>query len=295
VTTIAPGEAFWTPFNSNSRKHGHTCLPDTRVGALQRISEWVDGKDERRLFWLSGLPGRGKSTIARQFLERERLGANYSFPSGGDVGHAGKFFTSVAMQLANKSPSLNREVIAEWSAITDQSQRGQWRQLISRPLLRLDGNSSPSSFVLIVDLKSPSTGIGYENASSQLHDMKFDDSSELMRWPRAVGLAGLLVSAEGLYVGPGWLATYLVRKDSAEPSADVGSTNLIQDNRPPSDEEALQVQRTSSLRRYSVSKSGKRKNNDHDTGTTPSLQQGCELIETITTPDETKPHHCCKA
>ena len=104
------------------------------------------------------MAGTGKSTIARtiarKYFERERLGASFFFSrGGGDVSHAGKFFTSIAMQLADKSPSLNRyicEAISECSAITGQSLRDQWRQLILQPLLRLDGNSSPS-FVLIVD------------------------------------------------------------------------------------------------------------------------------------------------
>ena len=215
------------PFDSHSRQHEPTCLPDTHVDVLQKISKWVDGKDEGGIFWVNGLAGRGKSTIAWKYFERERLGASF-FSSDGDIGHAGKFFLNIAMQLANKSPSLNRhicEAVAEWSAITDQSFRDQWRRLILRPLLRLDGNSSPPSFFLIIDALDEYEG---EN------------------------------------------------KDSVELSTEVGLTDLIQDDRPPSYEEALQVQRTSSLRRYGVSRSEGKKNNDHDTGTIPPSQQGCE-------------------
>jgi hypothetical protein len=39
----------------------------------------------------------------------------------------------------------------EQSDIADQSLRDQWRQLVFRPLSRLDGNSSPFSYVFIVD------------------------------------------------------------------------------------------------------------------------------------------------
>jgi ankyrin repeat protein len=221
------GSILDAPFDSHSRQHEPTCLPDTHVDVLQKISKWVDGKDEGRIFWANGLAGRGKSTIAWKYFERERLGASF-FSSDGDIGHAGKFFPNIAMQLANKSPSLNRhicEAVAEWSAITDQSFRDQWRRLILRPLLRLDGNSSPPSFFLIIDALDEYEG---EN------------------------------------------------KDSVELSTEVGLTDLIQDDGPPSYEEALQVQRTSSLRRYGVSRSEGKKNNDHDTGTIPPSQQGCE-------------------
>jgi hypothetical protein len=45
-------------------------------------------------------------------------------------------------------------------------------------------------------------------------------------------------------------------EDSIELSTGVGSTDLMQDNRPPSDEDALHVQRSSSLRRYGISRNG---------------------------------------
>ena len=74
---------------------------------------WADGDDERCIFWLNGMAGTGKSTIARtiarKYYEQERLGASFFFSrGGGDVSHAGKFFTSIAVQLANKSPSLKQ-------------------------------------------------------------------------------------------------------------------------------------------------------------------------------------------
>jgi hypothetical protein len=109
---------------------------------------------------LNGLAGTGKSTIARtiarECFDQQRLGASFFFSRGdGDVGHADKFFTTIAVQLANNSPSLKRyirEAVSKHNDIKDQSLRDQWRQLIHGPLLRLDGDSSsPSSFILIVD------------------------------------------------------------------------------------------------------------------------------------------------
>ncbi|KIM95704.1 hypothetical protein OIDMADRAFT_183718 [Oidiodendron maius Zn] len=53
------------PFNSYAKQHEPTCLPDTNVDLLQTIYNWADGQDERCIFWLNGLAGTGKSTIAR--------------------------------------------------------------------------------------------------------------------------------------------------------------------------------------------------------------------------------------
>jgi hypothetical protein len=119
----------------------------------------VDSEDERCIFWLNGLAGTGKSTIARtvarRYFEQKRLGASFFFSrGGGDVGHAGKFFTSIAVQLAYNAPSLRRyisEAAEEQTDIANHSLRDQWRQLVIRPLLRLDKRLSPSSYLLIVD------------------------------------------------------------------------------------------------------------------------------------------------
>jgi hypothetical protein len=146
-------------FNSYDRQDESTCLRGTRVDLLQEIYDWADGQDERCLFWLNGLAGTGKSTtartVARTYFEKARLGASFFFSrGGGDVEHAGMFFTSIAVQLAHNIPSLRPhicDVIAERSDIVSQSLRDQWRQLILRPLSRLGNGSITSSYVLIVD------------------------------------------------------------------------------------------------------------------------------------------------
>jgi len=146
-------------FKSYDLQHDPTCLPDTRVDVLQEITSWVEGHDERSIFWLSGLAGTGKSTIARtiarKYYDQDRLGASFFFSKGrGDASHAGKFFTTIAVQLANKSPSLKRyicDAITDQSDIASQSLRDQWRQLVLRPLSKLDGHFHYPSLLLVVD------------------------------------------------------------------------------------------------------------------------------------------------
>ena len=147
------------PFNSYNKQHAPTCLPNTRVDLLHEIYNWADGQDKRCIFWLNGLAGTGKSTIARtiarRYFDQKRLGASFFFSrGGGDVSHAGKFFTSLASQLARNVPQIQRfisDAIIEHSDIANQSLRDQWRQLVFRPLSRLDDSLSLSSYVLIVD------------------------------------------------------------------------------------------------------------------------------------------------
>jgi hypothetical protein len=98
------------PFNSYAKQHERPCLRDTRVGLLQEIHSWADGLDERCIFWLSGLAGTGKSTIARtvarSYFDEGRLAASFFFSrGGGDVSHAGMFVTSIAKQVAHNVPA----------------------------------------------------------------------------------------------------------------------------------------------------------------------------------------------
>ncbi|XP_014561696.1 hypothetical protein COCVIDRAFT_85820 [Bipolaris victoriae FI3] len=144
------------PFNSYARQHEHGCLPDTRVDLLQEIYSWADGQDERCIFWLSGLAGTGKSTVARtvahSYYTQQRLAASFFFTrGGGDVSHAGMFVTSIAVQLADNIPASRRHIrdaIAERSGIARQSLRDQWQHLILRPLSKLH---EAGSYIIVVD------------------------------------------------------------------------------------------------------------------------------------------------
>jgi hypothetical protein len=105
------------------------------------------------------LAGTGKSTIARTIaracFERNGLGASFFFSrGGGDVGHAGKFVTSIALQLAGSIPTLHQHIydaITERSDIVSRSLRDQWYYLVLYPLSKLNGRGCQSSYILVVD------------------------------------------------------------------------------------------------------------------------------------------------
>ncbi|KAF1947390.1 hypothetical protein EJ02DRAFT_88807 [Clathrospora elynae] len=71
------------PFNSYAKQHEPNCLVNTRVGFLEGIHSWADGQDERYIFWLSGLAGTGKSTIARtvvrSYYGKQLIAASFFF------------------------------------------------------------------------------------------------------------------------------------------------------------------------------------------------------------------------
>ncbi|PMD42130.1 YVTN repeat-like/Quino protein amine dehydrogenase [Hyaloscypha variabilis F] len=147
------------PFNSLFHQHETNCLPETRVELLQEIYNWADGEDKRCIFWLNGLAGTGKSTIARtvarRYSEKGRLAASFFFSKDiEDVRHAGKFATSIAVQLAQNVPALHKhisEAAGERKDLTRQSLRDQWTHLVRNPLSKLVAGGRSSSYVLVVD------------------------------------------------------------------------------------------------------------------------------------------------
>ncbi|KAK4975543.1 hypothetical protein LTR28_009444 [Elasticomyces elasticus] len=74
------------------------------------MKTWADRSHDSWIFWLNGMAGTGKSTIAltiaRQYHKRKRLGASFFFSRGkSDVDRADFFFTTIAAQLVDATPS----------------------------------------------------------------------------------------------------------------------------------------------------------------------------------------------
>ena len=147
-------------FNSYRLEHEALCLANTRVDVLDRIIEWSTGAHMQCIFWLSGMAGTGKSTIARtiahSFAEQKRLGAKFFFSRGeGDLGRARNFFSSIALQIARSSATLKgliAEAVAEHDDISQQFLREQWKHLILRPIEKLESCQHEAlDLVLVID------------------------------------------------------------------------------------------------------------------------------------------------
>ncbi|KAF8538282.1 vegetative incompatibility protein HET-E-1 [Trichophaea hybrida] len=147
-------------FNSRLREHEPQCLPDTRVDLLKQIMIWSNNPSGACIFWLNGMAGTGKSTIARTVAracaDDGRLGASFFFSTGrDDVNHAAKFFTTLAAQLANSLPCVKTYICEAIEKNPDIFQRGlgeQWKYLILQPLSNLQDVSLNSKLhILVID------------------------------------------------------------------------------------------------------------------------------------------------
>ncbi|KAI4949110.1 hypothetical protein J4E91_005574 [Alternaria rosae] len=135
--------AIGASFNSHNEEHNARCLPDTRTKLLDEITTWANDKDGKSIFWLSGMAGTGKSTIARTiaqaFASRGQLGASFFFKKGeGERGNASRFFTTIATNLVACEPGMLpsiRKTLDEDSTIAHKSLKDQFEKLILQPLL----------------------------------------------------------------------------------------------------------------------------------------------------------------
>ena len=92
------------------------CLRGTREDALDEIERWTSDFNKSPIFWLNGLAGTGKSTIAQSILERmfaeDRLGASFFCSrSFEDRSNLKLIFPTLAIQLAHKYPRFRSSLI----------------------------------------------------------------------------------------------------------------------------------------------------------------------------------------
>jgi len=137
-------------------RHGDRkgCLKGTRRAILDEIEIWTSDFDKPPVYWLNGLAGTGKSTIAQTIAERMsadgRLGASFfcsrDFSDRRDLR---LIFPTLAVQLARRYTefrSIFTPVLQSDPEIAYESPYNQMNKLIARPL-----RESEISTVIVID------------------------------------------------------------------------------------------------------------------------------------------------
>jgi len=137
-------------------RHGSRrgCLKGTRETVLDEIESWAEDFDQSPVFWLNGLAGTGKSTIAQTVSERVfadgRLGASFfcsrDFEDRSDL-HL--IFPTLAFQLAHKFPNFRSILVRLLQSNPDvahESLHRQLEKLIVEPL-----ESADISTTIVID------------------------------------------------------------------------------------------------------------------------------------------------
>jgi hypothetical protein len=132
------------------------CTPGTRVSILSDLLAWVGASDSPCVFWLNGLAGTGKSTIARTFCDRSNdqglLGASFFISRDQQERRdASNMVRTIAHQLAVRWRPVSDALCAtlrESPVSTARSLQEQIVDFIIIPARELPGNAS---FVIVID------------------------------------------------------------------------------------------------------------------------------------------------
>ena len=118
------------------------CTPGTRTQILEMLTRWAFDPDGTPFFWLNGMAGTGKSTIAQSICNRldadKMLAASFfcSRSVGGSRSDARKIVPTIALQLAHCIEGFKSHVcdVLQKPDRTNQPVDKQLKQLLWEPL-----------------------------------------------------------------------------------------------------------------------------------------------------------------
>ncbi|QRV83591.1 Vegetative incompatibility protein HET-E-1 [Ceratobasidium sp. AG-Ba] len=134
------------------------CTENTRVAVLQKLHEWSRDIASEKIFWVNGMAGTGKTTIAYSLCEwletNHKLAASFfcsrQLPECRD---ANRIVPTIAYQLARFSRPFyheTAEILATNADTHNQTLDKQLSQLLVDPLGRIK-HTLPTDLVIVVD------------------------------------------------------------------------------------------------------------------------------------------------
>jgi hypothetical protein len=122
------------------------CLPKTRLGVIKVITDWIadESSDQKKVMWLYGLAGSGKSTLSTTIAwimrDLHRLGAFFFFDRDIPERNATTLIAMLAYQLAQFDAGIGAEVsriVESIPGIAGMPLDFQFANLLSANALRL--------------------------------------------------------------------------------------------------------------------------------------------------------------
>ncbi|ELU36264.1 WD40 domain-containing protein [Rhizoctonia solani AG-1 IA] len=134
------------------------CTQNTWSDILLELDQWSLDQNKPSVYWMNGMAGTGKTTIAYTFsrcLEnRGALGASFFCTrTSEECQNVGRIIPTIAYQLAQCSPAFRSallEVLEQQPNIKSQSIDRQCERLIKEPLSRLK-NKMTKGLVVVID------------------------------------------------------------------------------------------------------------------------------------------------
>jgi hypothetical protein len=145
-------------FDSHANEHEPQCHPLTRVKILGEIEKWAQEPEGRRIYWLCGMAGTGKSTICRTvahyLTSLSIVTASFFFKKGdNDRDKSSALFTTIVKQLVEHLPkemaSHVKKALQDNPSIGDKVLSKQLEKLILEPLQSC--RSLPPVIIVVLD------------------------------------------------------------------------------------------------------------------------------------------------
>ncbi|KAG8698323.1 hypothetical protein FRC08_005999 [Ceratobasidium sp. 394] len=155
---LSPSHSAWYNSAESEEIFRDECTPDTRLEVLERLRVWQDDSESEKVYWLNGMAGTGKTTLAytlcKQLEGDNKLAANFfctrQLPSCRD---AKLIVPTIAYQLANFSYPFRYAI----SQILDRNRdvhtrriSEQFEKLLYKPLLEIQC-SLPCNLIIVID------------------------------------------------------------------------------------------------------------------------------------------------
>ncbi|KAG8707426.1 hypothetical protein FRC09_001830 [Ceratobasidium sp. 395] len=152
----SPAAYYWST-DSASLGRGE-CTEDTRVDVLQQLHDWARDTASHKIYWLNGMAGTGKTTIAyslcKELEKRRTLAASFfcsrQLPECRNVKHIAP---SVSYQLCRFSAPFRyalSSVLAANPDVYNRPIKEQFKQLIVDPLNQVK-HTLPTDLIVVID------------------------------------------------------------------------------------------------------------------------------------------------
>ncbi|CAE6443512.1 unnamed protein product [Rhizoctonia solani] len=135
-----------------------TCTKNTREKILQDLNQWADDTESKRIYWMNGMAGTGKTTIAcslAQALEaRGQLGGSFFCSRASpECRDANRIVPTISYQLAHYSTPFRAALFQVLDGDPDVGSRNitsQFERLLKNPLMELK-NQLLGNVVIVID------------------------------------------------------------------------------------------------------------------------------------------------
>ncbi|QRV94925.1 WD repeat-containing protein [Ceratobasidium sp. AG-Ba] len=134
------------------------CTKNTRVDILREMYDWTCGDNDEKIYWLNGMAGTGKTTIAYSLCESlqrsNKLAASFFCSrQEPECRNVDRIVPSIVYQLSRLFFPFRRAIVAVLEAYSDvhnQSITEQFKQLLVEPLITVT-DKLPTGITVVID------------------------------------------------------------------------------------------------------------------------------------------------